>query len=199
MNYLNAIRKVKELYYKVISQTFYKHSFASFGKESRIIKPLKIRNAQKIMIGRKVSINDYAFLMVVDGSEKKEGKLIIEDGTDIGHFNHIVCLDEVRIGKNVLTADHVFITDNNHTYTDLSLPISKQGVYSKGSTIIGDETWIGENACIISAKIGRHCVIGSNSVVTSDVPDYSVVTGIPAVIVKQYNPETRKWERKENG
>jgi acetyltransferase-like isoleucine patch superfamily enzyme len=60
---------------------------------------------------------------------------------------------------------------------------------------IGDGTWLGENVCVIGCSIGRHCVIGANSVVTRDIPDHCVVVGSPARIVKRYSAEQRRWLR----
>ena len=62
---------------------------------------------------------------------------------------------------------------------------------------IGDGTWIGENVCILGVKIGKNCVIGANSVVTKDIPDYSVVVGSPAVIIKKFNITANRWEKSD--
>ena len=64
-----------------------------------------------------------------------------------------------------------------------------------GKVRIGSGSWIGENACILGVIIGKQCVIGANSVVTKDIPDYSVAVGIPAKVIKKYNFETQQWER----
>lgn len=63
---------------------------------------------------------------------------------------------------------------------------------------IGEGTWLGENVCVIGAKIGKHCVIGANSVVTKDIPDYSIAVGAPARIIKQYNFKENVWKVVEN-
>ena len=68
-----------------------------------------------------------------------------------------------------------------------------QGVTQKRDVVIGNGSWIGEHVCIIGASIGRHCVIGANSVVTRDIPDYSVAVGSPAVIIKKYDFNLNKW------
>ena len=60
---------------------------------------------------------------------------------------------------------------------------------------IGEDSWIGENVCICGASIGKHCVIGANSVVTKDIPDYCVAAGIPAKVIKKYNFEKNSWDR----
>jgi acetyltransferase-like isoleucine patch superfamily enzyme len=60
---------------------------------------------------------------------------------------------------------------------------------------IGDGAWIGENACVIGASVGKNAVIGANAVVTQDVPDFSVAVGVPARIIKRYNPSSQCWEK----
>lgn len=181
-------------YHLFKSRIFYRPLFEKMGRNSFLIKPLKLSDPQNMVIGNNVSIFHKTWLLTYQVSAKIP-ELIIDDGATIGHFNHITCVNKVYIGKNVLTADKVYISDNLHGYEDIHTPICFQPVFSKGEVSIGDETWIGENAAIIGAKIGKHCVIGANSVVTKDVPDYSVVGGIPAKIIKQYRAETGEWER----
>jgi acetyltransferase-like isoleucine patch superfamily enzyme len=65
--------------------------------------------------------------------------------------------------------------------------------------VIGEGSWLGENVCVIGASIGKHCVIGANSVVTKDIPDYSVAVGIPAKVIKKYNFNKCEWEKIING
>lgn len=95
-----------------------------------------------------------------------------------------------------MIADHVYITDNLHGYEDINIPPVDQPLKVPGPVIIGDQTWIGERACILpNVKIGRHYVIGSNAVVTKDVPDYSVPAGIPARVIKHYDFKKNVWVR----
>jgi acetyltransferase-like isoleucine patch superfamily enzyme len=87
------------------------------------------------------------------------------------------------------------VSDNLHTYEDVNVPVIKQGIKQCEEVEIGEGSWIGENVCVIGAKVGRHCVIGANAVVTEDIPDYSVAVGMPAKVIKKYNPEKGIWER----
>lgn len=182
------------MYYKYKTKLFYKFLFSQIGEKSRIFKPLKITNPKYMTLKSRVVINKYSWLLTIQINEKKP-ELIFDDDVIIGHFNHITCVNRVYIGKNVLTADRVYITDNYHGYEDINMPISKQPVKSKGEVIIGDETWIGDNVSIISCKIGKHCIIGANSVVNRDIPDYCIAAGAPAKIVKRYNFQSKKWEK----
>jgi acetyltransferase-like isoleucine patch superfamily enzyme len=113
-------------------------------------------------------------------------------------MNHITCIHKVEIGENVLTADRVHISDHSHGFSQITIPIMAQPVTSKGVVRIGDGTWIGENASILSCSIGRNCVIGSNAVVTRDIPEYCVAVGAPARVVKRFNTISGQWENVEN-
>ena len=157
--------------------------FKNIGFRSCIYKPLQIDNANTIAIGNRVFIGHYSWLI---GSNNKDARgLRIEDGTTIGHFVHIVANREVIIENNVLLADKVFITDCNHNYDDRNVPIQNQDISFIKAVCIGEGSWIGENVCVCGANIGKHCVIGANSVVTKDIPDYSVAVGCPARIIKK--------------
>ena len=120
-------------------------------------------------------------------------KFVIKDGCSIGNFNHIYATGELTIEEHVLTADRVYISDNLHGYEDITTPIHKQPIKQNGHVTIGEGSWLGENVCVVGASVGKHCVIGSNSVVTKDIPDYSVAVGIPARAIKRYDFELKKW------
>jgi acetyltransferase-like isoleucine patch superfamily enzyme len=97
----------------------------------------------------------------------------------------------------VNVAQQVLIMDHNHAYEDIEIPIVQQGITKGGRIRIGEGSWIGYGAAIVCSRgeltIGRHCVVAANSVVTQSIPDYSVVFGMPATIIRQYDPETRAW------
>jgi len=188
MKYINSI-KIRLITF------FYKNSFKSFGKKSYILNPLKIDGASNILIGDNVNIAYKCWLAALPLTDAVKPRLLIGNGTSIGNFNHIFATNEIIIGNNVLTADKVYISDNLHSYENIDIPILKQPIKQIGSVLIGDGTWIGENACIIGAKIGENCVVGANAVVTKDIPDYCVVVGLPAVIIKRYCVQEKKWKK----
>ena len=151
-------------------------------------KACKIVNAKAMRFGKIVSIMPYTMLLCHEG-----GHLEIGEGAEIGMFSRVASQGEVIIGKNVFSGPHIFIADYNHEYRDIEKPIKNQGNlvkpsarFNRGGVSIGDDTWIGTNVVIAgTVEIGKHCVIGANSVVTHDIPDYSVVAGCPAKIIKQ--------------
>lgn len=163
------------------------------GNWSKIISPLKINGSANITIGNKVIVEYKTWLAALPHTGEAVCNLIIGDGTNIGHFNHIYATSSIVIGKNVLTADKVYITDNLHSYDNVDIPISKQPVKQLKAVSIGDGAWLGENVCIIGASIGKGSVIGANSVVTKDVPDHCVAVGSPARIIKRYHAASGKW------
>ena len=195
LGWLEKMQRVAELYWLLKSQCYYRLFFGRLGRHSKMIEPMRVRNVHNIHVGERVIINKLAFLLTSQEQEEVIPHLSIGDGCIIGHMNHITCIDKVHIGKNVLTADKVYISDHSHGFLDTRLPILAQSKVSRGQVYIGDGTWIGENAVILSSKVGRNCVIGSSAVVITDVPDYSVAVGIPARVVRRFNPITSHWEK----
>jgi acetyltransferase-like isoleucine patch superfamily enzyme len=97
----------------------------------------------------------------------------------VGHFS-------IEIGNDVWTGHNVYITDQNHGYEDVTRPISQQSQPER-AVKIGDGSWLGYGSVVLpGVTIGEHCVIGANSVVTHDVPSFSVAVGVPARVIKQY-------------
>ena len=90
-------------------------------------------------------------------------------------------------------ADKVYLSDNLHSYLNIDLPVIDQQIQQTNPVLIGDGAWIGENVCVIGASVGRNSVIGANSVVTKDIPDYCIAVGSPAIIIKRYNADTKQW------
>jgi len=160
-----------------------------------IQKLLRIDGKQNITIENSVIIQKMTWLAALPLTNQLVCHLSIGEGSIIGNFNHIYATGEILIGKNVLTADKVYITDNLHQYENIDMPIMSQGIKQLSRLVIGDGSWIGENVCIIGASIGKNSVIGANSVVTKDIPDYCVAVGSPAKVIKKYNIISQKWEK----
>jgi acetyltransferase-like isoleucine patch superfamily enzyme len=188
-------KRINNFVFRFFFNAFYKKKFYFFGNYSFVLRPLAIDGISNISIGNYVNIAYKTWLAAIPHTGSKTCELVIGNGTCIGNFNHIYATNSIVIGNNVLTADKVYISDNLHSYDDVTLPIMNQPIKQIATVIIGDGTWLGENVCVIGAKIGKNCVIGANSVVTKDIPDYSVAVGTPARVIKRYCFEENKWLR----
>lgn len=165
-----------------------------FGKFNRLV------GGKYITIGSNCSIADGCFLTAWDNiligkEELSNPEIIIGSYCSFGANNHITATNRIIIGDGFLSGKWVTITDNSHGSYDVDnvddvenwktvCPI-KRPIVSKGAVIIGKNVWVGDKATILSGVcIGDGAVIGANSVVTKDVPAYSVVGGNPARIIK---------------
>lgn len=169
--------------------------FKAFGRRSTIICPMKIHHPQNIFVGNNVKIGHQSWLAAVPLTNAETCELVFNDGATIGDFNHIYATGKIVFEKDALTANFVYISDNLHCFEDIDVPIVKQPIKQLEQVTIGEGCWIGEHVSIIGASIGKHSVIGANSVVTHDIPDYCVAVGAPAYIIKRYNFDTQKWEK----
>jgi acetyltransferase-like isoleucine patch superfamily enzyme len=165
------------------------NGFASFGARSLIMwRPNTIFNEQYIEIGEDTLIGPGVSLSagMVPGQECITSPVVkIGDRCLIGKGSGIVGHFSIEIGNDVWTGHHVYITDQNHGYDDVSLPISRQSQPER-AVVIGDETWLGYGSVVLpGVTIGKHVVVGANSVVTHDLPDYSVAVGAPAKVIRQ--------------
>lgn len=193
MNIIKKVLKVPGWLWRNRVWLINKGRFAGFGSHSRLEKPLRVEGIESISIGENVMIHEGTWLAAKPLAGNV--KLVIENGATLGHFNHIYATQSIVIEKDVLTADKVYISDNLHSYEDINTPIIKQPIKQCKPVVIGEGSWIGEHVCVIGSKIGKHCVIGANSVVTNDIPDYCVAVGAPAIVIKRYDILSKKWVR----
>jgi serine acetyltransferase len=162
--------------------------FGAFGRGSIICyPPATIMNEQYIRIGAGTVIGADVSLSagMVPGQRCVTDPVVrIGDRCLIGRGSGIVGHLAIDIGDDVWTGQYVYITDQNHGYEDPRLPISKQSQPERPVTI-GDGSWLGHGTVVLpGARIGRHVVIGANSVVTGEIPDYSIAVGAPARVVR---------------
>ena len=166
--------------------------FGAFGSHSIICFPTTtIFNERYIQIGSFTMIGEHVALSagMMPGQECLTNPVVrIGDRCLIGRGCGIVGHYSINIGNDVWTGHHVYITDQNHGYENIDVPISQQ-TQPERAVAIGDGSWIGFGSVVLpGSTIGKHCVIGANSVVTGDIPDYSIAVGAPAKVIKQFVP-----------
>jgi acetyltransferase-like isoleucine patch superfamily enzyme len=166
-----------------------RYAFDHFGSKSIIGFPGLLVNIHKARIGHHVSIGSHSWLNIGENHLSTDAHLLsIGDNTRIGQRVQINAFNCVLIEEDVLIANNCLITDCDHSFNDLTQSIMNQPIISEGPVIIRRGAWIGINSCIMpDVSIGRNSVVAANSVVLKDVPDYSVVAGVPAKIIKSLN------------
>lgn len=158
------------------------------------VKRFGVTAGQGVYIGKNCSLKEKEHITLEDAVVVRPyaqiwsgGTVRIGQGSEIGERCRISIANSLNIGEKVLLSPNIYITDCDHEYRNLKIPVIDQGVVQKGQTVtIGDSSYIGINAVIVgNVKIGKHCVIGANSVVTKNVPDYCVAVGSPAKVIKK--------------
>ena len=162
--------------------------FGKFGMNSVICFPANtLFNEAYIHIGEGTMFGPHITLSagMVPGQECLTNPVVkIGDRCLIGKGSGIVGHLSIEIGNDVWTGHHVYITDQNHGYEDLSEPISRQAMPERPVSI-GDGSWLGHGTVVLpGAEIGRHVVVGANSVVTGILPDNCVAVGSPAKVIR---------------
>lgn len=193
---------LKRAYYR-IRRYFYKKRFAECSIYALIGsngcgKGCKISGCKYISIGDRVLIEAGSEIVALEKSNKAESqaKIVIGNDTRIHSGCRITAAKNIIIGKNALLAPEVFITDHNHGMN----PEIEEG-YARQELIIkpvriGDGTWIGQRAIILpGVSVGKHSIIGAGSICTKDIPDYSMVAGVPAKVIKRWDKIEKQWMR----
>lgn len=163
--------------------------FHSFGWRSRLGRCDMLTNARDISIGRRVLIRKGARLEAVGLDSGFGPKLIIGDGTAIQFYFHCGAAQQVKIGRNVLMGGRVYITDHDHSYDEPQMSARESPRMKIAPVEICDGAFLGEGCVILKGvRVGKRAVVAANAVVTRDVPDFAVVAGIPAKVVKQITP-----------
>lgn len=174
----------------------YKPFFKELGNKSFFISPIKL-TPNSIICKSHVYVAHHGRIEgVLQYNSKKYNPLIIlEEFVTIQQNCHLTCAKSIFIGKNTAIAANVTITDIHHPYVDIDLSIERQDIITS-PVVIGEDCKIYNNTVILpGVTIGKHVTIGANSIVTRDLPDYSVAVGAPVKIVKRYCFEQERWRK----
>lgn len=160
--------------------------FGRFGWRSKLIKCDLLTNPKAINVGRRVLIWKGARLEAIGPWDGKTPKIEIGDDTVIHMYFHCGAAESVKIGRDVLIAGRVYITDHDHDFTSPDVPARWNERLITKPVTIGDGAWLGEGCAILKGvTVGERAVVGANAVVTKDVPPYTVVGGVPARVISK--------------
>ncbi|HEY6830055.1 MAG TPA: acyltransferase [Gemmatimonadaceae bacterium] len=149
--------------------------------------PIRIGGESRIAIGDRVYIGASSWLQTLPGSDGLA--LEIGAGTSIAGNCVLSAARSVRLGRRVLIARGVYISDHVHAYDDVRRAVADQGVTRVEPVEICDGAWLGENVVVgPGVRIGCGSVVGANAVVLESVPDFSVAVGVPARVVRTFAP-----------
>ena len=178
-------------FFWILRGLIYKPFFGKFGFPSYIGKPLFINNFKRIFIGKKVRIFPGIRIEVLNNN----ASIKFDDSVAIGQNVHITSASELVIGKKTTILGNVVITNIDHDYQEIDRHILEQK-HVITETQIGENCFIGYGAVIQAGTIlGRQCIVGANAVVRGHFPDYCVIVGIPAKIVKRYDEKSAVWKK----
>jgi acetyltransferase-like isoleucine patch superfamily enzyme len=153
-------------------------AFARWPLHGNVLEALR---DGRLEIGANTLFEPNVWITVGDGARARIG-----EGTFLNIAVMVAAAGLVEIGSHCMLANGCFVTDANHRFDDPGTPVPWQGFDSRGPTRIGDNVWLGANVVVTSGvTIGERCVIGANSVVTQDIPPFSIAAGAPAKVLKE--------------
>ncbi len=194
--WLDKINVIHRCWVQLKTAGYYRCIFAAVGRDSLIYRPLLLSGTQFVHIGDRTLIRQGARIEAILLDPARPPRIEIGSNVNIEQNVHIVCTSRISIGDNVTITGNCSIVDTVHPFEDIHDPL-KIGARidpTPRPVEIGHGTFIGIGCVILpNVRIGKHCVLGSNSTVTRDIPDYSVAAGNPAQIKKRYDFETKSW------
>jgi hypothetical protein len=190
------LRGIRKLHSYWLAWTY---PFASIGKKVSIHYTCDVRRriSGYIKLGSFILLERNVRLDVVLDPKGLDPVILIEDGCTLAQRVTFLAINRIHIEKNTIFGPSVLVTDHDHAFENIHVPIKFQGATGGGTVRIEEGCWIGFGVAIIGSKgelvIGKHSVVAANSFVTRSVPPYSVVAGNPARVIKQYDPAQEKW------
>ncbi len=185
--------KVKKTIKQILGSLRTRLAGVSAGKGIYIGKNCSLKGKKNIILQDAVVLRPNVQIWT------EEGIIKIGAGSEVGERCRISISNSLEIGEKVLLSPNVYITDCDHEYRDIETSVMDQGVVKKKYAVsIGDGSYIGINSVIVgNVQIGKHCIVGANSVVTNSIPDYCLAVGSPAKVIKVYTKE-KGWIRYKN-
>jgi acetyltransferase-like isoleucine patch superfamily enzyme len=171
--------------------------FKHFGNNNTISGNTDFQGAKGIYIADSINVCDYSKILVHEfcHNDNVEWNIKINDGALVNVGSIIQAFNQIEIGKYVMIAPYVYISDNSHEYSNYNVPILVQLFKQElNKVLIKDGAWIGTGAKVIgNVTIGYGVVVAANAVVVKDIPDHCVVAGVPAEIIKICDYRTGEW------
>jgi acetyltransferase-like isoleucine patch superfamily enzyme len=183
-------------YARLALRYLWRRTLTRAGRRWRTDGLLFLGSGLELQIGPQGRVDFGRFVWLGEGTKIRCHEGVVEIGakTVIGQECTISAYKRVRIGEQCVIADRAMFIDFDHGVVEVDRPIRQQGIYTR-EVVVGSNVWIGYGACILrGVSVGDNSIIGTNSVVTKDVPANAVVAGVPARIVRMRDaPEQLRW------
>jgi acetyltransferase-like isoleucine patch superfamily enzyme len=194
--FLAAKRMLTPKYARLLWRYLWRRLFTAAGWRWKTSGMVFFGRRLELQVRRGGTIRFGRFVWIGDGTKIRchEGIVEIGDKTVFGQECTISAYKRVRIGEQCVIADRAMFIDFDHGMTEVERPIRVQGIY-KRDTVVGSNVWIGYGACVLrGVRVGDNSVIGTNAVVTKDVPANAVVGGVPAKVIRMREaPRELRW------
>lgn len=166
-------------------------SFHDIGARSLLSLPVRLGGSRWIQIGREVFVGPNCWFEAVGpDSSRRTPVIVIDDETSIAGSCTITATKNVVIERKVLMARNVYISDHTHAHVSRDIAIKDQGVTKVSPVRVREGAWLGQNVIVCpGVTIGRNAVVGGNSVVRDDIPDFCVAAGSPARIIRKIDED----------
>jgi acetyltransferase-like isoleucine patch superfamily enzyme len=185
-------------YARLLWRYLWRRLLTSAGRRWVTDGPVFFGRRLELQIARRGEVRFGRFVWIGDGSKVRCHEGVVEIGakTVMGQECTISAYQRVRIGEQCVIADRAMFIDFDHGVVEVERPIRVQGIY-KRDVEVGSNVWIGYGACILrGVRVGDNSIVGTNSVVTKDVPANAVVAGIPARVIRMREAPTRmRWDQ----
>ena len=167
------------------------------GNSVFIKRPRRLEGSEHMRFGDRVVIAENSWLAAFERYAGRNYHPQLNVGSDvtIGRYACITAINEVAIGDGCLISEHVYISDHVHEHLPHAGLLVRQPLISKGPVKIGPSCFLGYRVAVLpGVSLGAHCVVGAHSVVTRSFPPYSMLAGVPARIIRRFNPSNNVWE-----
>ena len=195
------VNRFHHLLARLKTEIYYRRIFGKIGAHCCIDHPLLLSNPQFVFIGAETMIRPGARIEAVLIDPSRPPVLSIGSNVNIEQNVHLICSSSVAIGDRVTITGHCAIVDTVHPCEDIDdgRKIGDRVDPQPSPVEIGENTFLGFGCVVLpNVRIGKNCIIGANSTVIRDIPDFCVAAGNPAVVLRRYDHEQKKWIREKD-
>jgi acetyltransferase-like isoleucine patch superfamily enzyme len=183
-------------YARLLWRYLWRRLLTPAGRRWRTAGMLFLGRGLELQVGNSGEIRFGRFVWIGDGTKIRchEGEVLIGPKTVLGQECTISAYRRVRIGEQCVIADRAMFIDFDHGVVEVDRPIRQQGIYMR-ECVVGSNVWVGYGACVLrGVRVGDNSIVGTNAVVTRDVPANAVVGGVPAKVIRMREaPKSLRW------